>query len=250
MDRNGETADGPTSNTSLSPGRRALRYALIIIFLTFVINSLEIPAIVDRLINTFVSTVSPVYSTERQLQIALRLTQVAVLYFGGLAGVFRFINVPSSPDTEVNQSIFYVFVLAIFLVSISALSSVVTILDIFPEIALLVALLSMLFAFFLAIMSSVLVLLRNIEITARRDPDGISEQKQPDSGESNTSSGRSDVDDDDRSDTDARDIDTVQSDTDQNTVSSEQSATTREDSDTGAGHRDDGRIRRWGRDKE
>jgi hypothetical protein len=205
---------------------------------------------VGRLIETFVSTVSPGYSTERQLQIALSLTQVAVLYFGGLAGVFRFIDVPSSLDTGVDQNVFYVFAIAIFSVSISALSSVVTILDILPGIALLVALLSMGFAFFLSFFAPVLALVRSVEPTARRDTDGTSEQKQPDSHKNNTSNGRSDVAGDDRSDTDARDIDTVQSDTDQGTVSSEQSATTREDSDTGVGHRDDGRIRRWGRDKK
>jgi|GEM_PF-2419254 len=249
MGRDEKTADDPIKGTSPNPTRRATKYALIILS-TIVITLLDIPIVIGGLIETFTSTVSPGYDIGRQVQIALSLMQVAVLYFGGLVAVFRFIDVPSSLDAGVNQNVSYLFILAIFSVSTSALSSVVTVMNIFPDISILIALLSMRFAFFLSFFSPVLVLVRSAEATTRRDSDGTSEQRQPDSDENNTNSGRSNAVDNDRRDTDTRDIDTVRSDADEDTVSRGQSATTREDSDAGVGHRDDGRIRRWERDKK
>lgn len=97
----------------------------------------------------------PTYRPSLRASIALKLAQVAVLYFAVLVAVVRFVHDSQKIAYENDRLLFVLPPLSLLLVSISAALAILTLLDVSPDESLIASLGTMGTAFFLSFLATV-----------------------------------------------------------------------------------------------
>lgn len=102
------------------------------------------------------TSVLPAYTRPQQTDIAIKIPQVAVLYFAVLIAAVQFTNEEQQFAYESDPLLYLFLPLSIVLVSFSALSAILSVLGISPKISLVTSLGLMGVAFFLSSLATVI----------------------------------------------------------------------------------------------
>lgn len=222
------------------PRRTRLFVSWFILGTAFVV--LDIDVLVSSAFDSFVSdavAVLPMYTRSQRAAVAIKIPQVAVLYFAVLVTAVQFTNEDQQFAYESDPLLYLFFPLSIILVSFSALSAILSVLGLSPKISLVTSLGLMSVAFLLSSLATVITGVGKVN-DQERFAGGKSASRPVDSGGSDDSITETDESDDQIADTDGLDSMTeATEDTDETNDDTGVPDSTDDDTDNSAPRDDD-----------